>query len=298
MGLRDIAAGTTATVAWQRVGQDAGLAAEVQQRMVEAGLLDVADGEFAPVSRWAVAQWMARMGLRDTGGLDAALARALLSDRTLTVFPLRTDAPGLASRVVAAMLRQGHVFCRHPEALNIVYVEGLDPDGRANGNPPNQFNDLRMVLRCNDAGQPVVVESWAATSEPGHHHTVVHKLDPRGAARIAFGQYKAWAVGTHMAGRPSAHEALVQVSPIDVCRDLDENFQREGDAVFHGVFGINQHAGFDLPFDDIGHASAGCLVGRTRSGHRSFMSMCKADPRYQASHAYRFMTAVLPAEAL
>ena len=49
---------------------------------------------------------------------------------------------------------------------------------------------------------------------------------------------------------------------------------------------------------DIGRASAGCLVGRTKAGHRAFMSLCKADSRYQANNSYRFATTVLPGSAV
>jgi hypothetical protein len=80
--------------------------------------------------------------------------------------------------------------------------------------------------------------------------------------------------------------------------DLNEDFERTGDATFVGLFGVNQHWGFDLPKADIRSASAGCLVGRTKKGHRDFMALLKADPRYEASHGYRFMTAVIPAAAL
>lgn len=64
------------------------------------------------------------------------------------------------------------------------------------------------------------------------------------------------------------------------------------------MFGVNQHWGFDLPKGDIGNASAGCLVGRTKSGHKEFMAIVKRDPRFEASRGYCFMTSVLPAEAV
>jgi hypothetical protein len=193
------------------------------------------------------------------------------------------------------MQKAGHWLCRHPDCINVVYVEGLDEDGTPNTDAPNVFNDLRLVLRVNRAGTPVVEELWEATTEPGKHYTLIEKLDPRGAARIAFGQYKAWSVGTHMAGRPSAHQALVQTAPIRVFRDLNTDFERTGDRVFEGLFGVNQHWGFDLPRSDVGRASAGCLVGRTRAGHRAFMALCRSDPRYTANNSYRFLTCVLPA---
>jgi hypothetical protein len=118
-------------------------------------------------------------------------------------------------------------------------------------------------------------------------------LDPKGAARIAFGQYKAWTVSIHRAGEPGGHEALLQTVPITVFRDLDMNFKRQGDLPFTGLFGINQHGGYDQPKDNIGKASAGCLVGRSTEGHKAFMTLVKSDPRYRVSNGYRFMTAVM-----
>ncbi|CAM5783910.1 hypothetical protein RFUL19S_01217 [Rhizobacter fulvus] len=197
------------------------------------------------------------------------------------------------------MLRKGWWITRHPECVNIVYVEGLSPDGAVNGNAPNLFNDLRAVLQVDRDGEPQIAGSWTATSEPGRFYTEVQKEDPRGAARIAFGQYKSWSVGQHPRNRPeTAHEALVQVKDIDVHRDLNEDYDRNGDAVFTGMFGINQHWGYDLAEKDIGRASAGCLVGRTRSGHRQFMGLIKGDPRFAANRGFRFMTAVMPASDL
>jgi peptidoglycan hydrolase-like protein with peptidoglycan-binding domain len=275
------------------IGADAALTTEVQERLMAHGLLDPpVDGSFGPVSLWAMAQFLRKLGTPAKTALDAAAANALLGDEPL--FPLRTP-DSLGGRIVRAMQAGGHWICRHPDCVNIVYVEGMDVDGTPNTDAPSEFNDTRMVLQVNRAGNPDITEVWEATSEPGKHYTLIEKLDPRGAARIAFGQYKAWSVGTHMAGRPSAHEALVQTAPIRVHRDLNEDFERTGDQMFDGMFGINQHYGFDLPRSDVGRASAGCLVGRTKAGHRAFVALCKSDPRYTANNSYRFLTTVLPA---
>lgn len=280
------------------IGADVELARHLQQRLGEMGLLDPpADGEFGPVSQWALRAFLQRVGTPEKAALDAAVATALLAPTALTLFPLKAAAT-LAGRVVVALQHAGHWIQRHPEACNIVYIEGLDRDGTENEDAPNEFNDLRMLLRINKAGQPEIVASWEATTEPGRHYTKIEKLDPRGAARIAFGQYKSWVVGTHNLGKASAHEALVQSKPVTVHRDLNEDFERTGDAVQTGLFGINQHWGFDLPLKDIGKASAGCLVGRTKAGHREFMALVKQDPRCRASGGYRFLTSVLPAAAL
>ncbi len=297
MTLDELAAGER-PIALALIGADVTLTREVQQRLGRIGLLDpVVDGEFGPVSLWAMTQFLRKIGRAGQPYLDGAAARLLLGDEADGLFPVhRSD--GFTGRIVQSMQRQGFWLNRHPECVNIVYIEGIDPDGTPNSDAPNAFNDLRLILRVNRAGNPVIVDAWEATSEPGRHYTLVEKLDPNGAARIAFGQYKAWSVGTHMAGRPSAHEALVQTRPIRVHRDLDQDFERAGDRVFEGMFGINQHWGFDLPKADIGRASAGCLVGRTRSGHRAFMAIVRSDPRFVVNNSYRFMTTVMPAGAL
>jgi hypothetical protein len=293
--LEELAAGGR-VVALGLIGADRPLARQVQERLSAHGLLDPpADGLFATVSLWAIGQFLRKIGRGNATTLDPEAATALLGDEP--VFPLKTP-PSLAGRIVRAMQAAGHWLSRHPDCVNIVYVEGMDCDGMPNTDAPNVFNDARFVIRVNRAGTPEIAEAWEATTEPGRHYTLVEKLDPRGAARIAFGQYKAWSVGTHLAGRPSAHEALVQTESIRVHRDLNADFERTGDQVFEGMFGVNQHWGFDLPKSDIGRASAGCLVGRTKAGHRTFMTLCRADPRYVANHSYRFVATVLPCTAL
>lgn len=280
------------------IGADRTLTQQIQKRLAAFGLLDPpADGSFGPVSLWAIGQFLRKIGPATKTVIDADVADVLLNHDPDLIFPL--NAPdSLAGRIATAMRMAGHWLCRHPDCLNIVYIEGLDPDGTPNTDAPNQFNDLRLLLRINRSGNPEVVDSWEATTEPGSHHTLIEKLDPRGAARIAFGQFKAWSMGIHNFSRPTAHEALVQTTEIRVHRDLNSDFEREGDATFTGLFGINQHWGFDQPKSDIGRASAGCLVGRTKAGHRAFLALCKEDPRYRANNSYRFMTTVLPASAL
>jgi hypothetical protein len=76
--------------------------------------------------------------------------------------------------------------------------------------------------------------AWDGTTEPGMFWTL-NPLNPNGAARIAFGQYKAWIVGTHLAGTKSAHEALVQVSPVSVHLDLNKDFKRTNDKIDSGL---------------------------------------------------------------
>ena len=194
----------------------------------------------------------------------------------------------LASRILRAMQRAGYAIAAGPDVLNIVYVEGMNPDGTGNDNAPNRFNDLRILIRVPD-GRAAIAGIWEATTEPGRYWTE-HPMNPKGAARVAFGAHACWTVGEH-----HGHEALIQVAPIPVFRDYFRHYRREG-AVDVGLFGINQHWGYDLPRDDLGRSSAGCLVGRARDGHREFMRLVKSDRRYLADRkSFRFPTVILPA---
>lgn len=299
MGLQAIANGTAAVIATSAIGGQRPLAAEIQQRLITAGLIEPpSDGDFGPVSQWALDEFARKIGSPGKGQLDGALARALLDPSIATLYPIKATNT-LAGRIAQAMLKKNWWITRHPDCVNIVYVEGLNADGTRNDNAPNVFNDLRVVLRINSSGEPEIAGSWEGTTGPGHYYVKVKKLDPQGAARIALGQFKSWSVGMHPRGNPAiAHEALVQVKEVTVYRDLNEDFQRDGDAKFTGLFGINQHAGYNRPVNDIGNASAGCLVGRTKGGHQAFMVLVKTDPRYIANRGFRFMTTVITATEL
>jgi hypothetical protein len=185
----------------------------------------------------------------------------------------------LAGKIVRAMQTNNYWVARHPDCVNIVYIEGMDPDGSVNDNRPNVFNDLRVVFHVQQSGVPVIIDRWDATTEPSRRWTV-RPMDPDGAFHIKFGQYK----------------ALVQAGEIEGYRDPNKTFKRDFNHPVRGSnFAVNQHWGYDLPHNDMGNSSAGCLVGRSTEGHRKFMSIVLRDPRYKANPAYRFMTAVLPA---
>jgi hypothetical protein len=210
----------------------------------------------------------------------------------------------LAGRIIKYMQGKRYEIATGTKQFNIVYVEGMNADGTLNDNIPNCFNDRRIVIGFVN-GTPKIVGNWDATSEPGGFWTE-HPMNPRGAARIEFGQYKAWQVGVHNGD----HRALVQVDNITVCRDLNKDYKRTGDDYEQGTFGINQHWGYDMPSSDIGKASAGCLVGRTTVGHQEFMELIEQDSRYLASpiddesecdppnHIYLFASTIISGDNL
>jgi len=265
----------------------------------------MAEGQFSKIP----AEIRAMKRLWAGRGLDGLLKRrdaeATLFERGLSAAPLGPRptetvprapaqpsarvpiASDLAHRIVAAMERKGYEIYRGPGEINIVYVEGMNPDGTPNDDEANKWNDLRLLIRF-EGNNPKIIGYWKATTEPGRHW-VMNPLDPHGAARIEFGQYNAWQVGMHRGN----HEALVQTGgEVTVCRDFNKDFERTGDRRHTGSFGINQHWGYDLP--EVGKASAGCLVGQSKTGHKDFMAIVKSDPRYKANRKYVFATTILP----
>jgi hypothetical protein len=198
----------------------------------------------------------------------------------------------LAGRIIRYMLAQNYWVPAGNQLYTIVYVEGMNIDGTPNSDDPNEWNDARVVIEVL-GGQPRIVDIWAATTEPGNHYTYF-PMNPAGAFRIKFGQYQAWRTDIH--GESDPHEALVQVGEINGFRDLNQDFIRVGDKEYKGLYGVNQHWGYDLPKVDV--ASAGCLVGRSRRGHREFMNILRQDRRYRTNSRYMFYTAVLPGDKL
>jgi hypothetical protein len=298
MTLKEIAA-RKSTIDFKLLATDRALARDMQSRLVDLGCLDFPpDGDFGPVSTLVLREFMKTAGIPLGDAIAAPLAQALLENRADTLFPLSLGTE-LVSRIIKYMQLKNLWFARMPQFLNICYVEGANKDGSLNPNELNRFNDRRIVFTI-ESGKPKVLLNVEATTEPGRTFTL-NPVNPQGAARIAFGQYKAWRVGTHRP-RPTSpgHEALVQVNAIAVHRDLNKDGKRAGDRIDVGSgFGINQHSGHNANVNDIGRTSAGCLVGRSHEEHKEFMRLVKTDPRFRrASKGYTYITTVIAGDDL
>lgn len=164
MRLVHIAGGAPA-VPFAALDADLDLAGDVQLQLAQAGLLaPPPDRRFGPVSRWALQEFLAHWGLAGAREVDRPVASALLqADAAFGMVP----GDDLAGAIVRAMQAAGHWVCRHPAALNIVYVEGMGLDGRPLRAAQALFDDARLLLRVGDAGRPEIAGAWEGAIAPG-----------------------------------------------------------------------------------------------------------------------------------
>lgn len=274
--------GTEIKYGMEAIAKDLDLSRQIQVRLIALGLLaPPADGRFGPISTAALKSFQTLTQCNEPEYLGKVTAKKLIEARpeTLPMPAIDLSKNDLTSRIIKYMQSRGYHIATGTKEYNIVYIEGMNPDGSLNDDAPNAFNDLRLVIEFLN-GVPRIVGCWEATTEPGCEYTY-YPMNQGGAARIQFGQYKAWRMGVHGVGDP--HRALVQVAPVSVHRDFNQDFKRVGDFVETGIFSINQHWGFDFDHNDVYIASAGCLVGRTREGHREFLRLIEQDRRYLAT---------------
>jgi hypothetical protein len=292
---------------------------ELQVRLNALGLLDPdIDGDldrpFGPVARWdGIIGVNSRAALEEfthlTGlpiiekVLTLPVLTQLLAATPDAFLPIEWDDTEwddwntrVAKRVLRAMRNRGYWVARSPNMRNIVYVEGMNANGTLNRDTFNGWNDRRMVIRIAPGGRPEMLVNDQCTTEPGQFYTF-NPLNPRGAARIAFGQYKAWVDGFHKKRQP----ALVQRERVRLHRDLNKDgFRSKKDPIDVGkTFGINQHSTAPNAVPEfVNSYSAGCLVGRRWAWHLSFLDIVREDIRYQHNKGYLFMTTVLPGDEI
>jgi peptidoglycan hydrolase-like protein with peptidoglycan-binding domain len=282
------------TYSISQVAADEELTVDIQKVLIWLKLLDPPfDGKFGPITTQAFKEFQTRMNCSEIGILDTDTAKKLIETEPTELPPPRIRPnDDLAGRIIKYMLLKNYDVFTKPSEYNIVYIEGMNADGKENDDAPNKFNDRRIVIEFVD-GIPKILGNWEATTEPGTYYTT-RPINSKGAARIQFNQFKAWRVGTHKDQYP----ALVQVANVTVHRDFNRDGFRIGDKLDTGLFGINQHHANDASRHDIGRWSAGCLVGRSRSEHNQFMQLIMRDRRYQLNSNYIFVTTIIPGDDL
>ncbi len=261
---------------------------EIQEHLIRLRLLDPkADGAWGAQSKLALSVFQKLAGLTVDGVASPPTLKAL-EEFPSPQLKLGND---FASRVIRYMVSKNYWVPVGEGAYTIVYVEGCEPNGVVNADEPNEWNDRRIVIEIEEL-VPRIVGNWQATTEPGTYYTE-NPLNPRGCARIAFGQYQAWIQGYH--GR-SQYPALEQAAPVKIFRDGNADYTRTGDYFEEGVFGINQHHGWNCPL--VEENSAGCLVGQSIAGHQDFIKLLRGDRRYRANPGYLYYTAILDGSKL
>jgi hypothetical protein len=263
---------------------------EAQEVLIKWGLLSPpADGKWGLQSRAALEDFQLITGLNPSGEITPKTITNLKAEK-IPEFVLTDD---LASRLVRFMVKAGYFISRGPGRFNIIYLEGADQSGKPNSDKFNEWNDRRILLELHDWMTPKIVGNWLATTEPGATYTF-NPMNPGGAFRIAFGQYRAWTFGRH--GR-TQYPALVQCGSVSGYRDRNKDGKRTGDKLVTGEgYGINQHHGWDMEF--VNAASAGCLVGQSIEGHQDFMKKLRTDRRYLVNNSYIWHTTIIPADEL
>lgn len=290
----------------------------IQTRLCEFGILDpviggdkinpfgpiaYADGILGRNTSNAIAAFHRYLQLPQQVGRLEPMFFKLLADSTPGIFfPLQLNPlPGdsaqdlLAKRILRYMTNKNYWIARAADMFNIVYVEGIDGSGKPNKDQFNEWNDRRCVIRILPDGQPEMLVNDLATTEPGKLSK--ENQNAKGAARIAFGQYKAWKAGLHK----GTQLALRQASNLRVHRDLNNNHIRDrADLIdVNNNFAINQHTTkLNSAPNMVNDFSAGCLVGRRYPYHLSFLYILQQDWRYKTNPNYMFMTTVINGDEL
>ncbi|MBK8195834.1 MAG: hypothetical protein IPK76_22500 [Lewinellaceae bacterium] len=317
-------------IAYKDAKSRVALAIEVQNKLTELGLLDPSitgseSNPFGPEAAhsdppdkntlFALDHFGQITHIPLGGAFTVELAERLLQSNRDNFLPLVLDEFAsdsaetiLAKRILRYLQGKGYWIARSPEMLNIVYIEGADADGRKNKDEDNQFNDRRILIRVGSGGIPEIVHNVSATTEPSIEFAQTDTAKGRkGAARIAFGQYKAWKMGFHQQRTHGLnHPALTQSGLLRIHRDLNADGSRSGDKVYIGTgFGVNQHStrqsetrfsrvsSFSARRGRVSSWSEGCLVGQVWEEHGEFLRMLQKDIRYVQNKDYIFMSAVL-----
>lgn len=272
--------------------KDLELIAHLQENLIRLGLLEPpADGRNGPLTGAAFREFQIALGIKEDW-IGPKTCRALIETRDLPQKQLKLGTD-FASQIARYYRAQNWYVAANSDELNICYAEGTNADGSVNSDAPNEWNDRRVIWRVEN-GVPKITGNWAASCEPGWWYTL-NPMNLEGCARIRNpAQYKAWRVGVHGGSKP--HPALVQVAPVEVYRDRDQDMQRTGDPLRQGLFGINQHWGYGM--EHVDKASAGCMTAPDWNGHNQFIQECKSDRRYWLNQAYTFLTAFIPGDKL
>lgn len=256
---------------------------DLQEILIKWGLVDPpVDGNLGAQTQ------AARKNFANIYGIEDSTCAVLTCAEKNEPKPIKPINDSVAL-VIEECHRKNYYLARGVDAHNIVYVEGVNTDFTPNSNRIDEWNDLRTILTIEHNGRAYFRNIWKATVNSGLYYTE-HRLNSGGAANIEPGQYWGWQLGRHITSGLN-HEALVQVRPIPIRRDNDENGRTNNDKIEDWqVIGVNQHGGQG---SKVGRYSAGCLVVQGLDKQQEFVNLLKTDRRYKVNNGYIFSTIIL-----
>lgn len=241
------------------------------------------------LNRWLVLN--KQISLKDYDLFDIATVKEFFAEKPAELYPADIyPNTMLAFSVAQRMLREGF-YINRGLGINTAYLEGVSIDGIVNADRPNEWNDLCIWFTVAPNGCLRFIDKAVCTTEPGKYYTV-NPLNNNGAARIAFGQYKAWVNGLHKGIQP----ALVQAGKLKVHRDKDRSMTRSKKDIIEIVSaaGINQHStGPRVKPALVGKYSAGCLVKEDYEMHMLWYNQSLQDYRQLGNAAYLHIATVM-----
>ena len=220
-------------------------------------------------------------------------------DKNGKIISSAQDKAVLAKSIVAMMKNNGYKVNGDGKGMDIVYIRGMDTDGKANAYLPNTFSDARIIIEYDQNQNPTIAGIWDSTIRSTRKYYSKgggSGADGKGAFMIGNGQW-GFRLGIHHYSNDDTEGEGLRIyhrknhEPDDITGDFtpfeDEIVRGVRDVDRNGLLnsppdteevqfaGIDQHHGYDQPKDNAEYASAGCLSGMTRKGHTEFMSKIK-----------------------
>lgn len=142
----------------------------------------------------------------------------------------------------------------------------------------DRFND-HLFIAFLDEFQNKRLLLFSGTTKPGLAYLGEKMLNKNGTGILIPGQHtNCWTIGTHNAGKPTAHEAFIQAGPgvFKVWRDKDQDGALDfSGPVYTDAGGLNGHrAGVNDTFR-VGPYSAACQVWQDDKEHAIAVAIAK-----------------------